>query len=277
MELFFTKYHGLGNDFVIVEADEIQTFEGEKLAKILCDRHTGIGADGLIVVKHEPCLEMIFYNSDGSTAMMCGNGIRCLANYLYLSGVTETNYVVKTGAGDMRVEIVREEPFLVKINMGKPDFTPKNIPVNTDKAEFINQPLTINNETFTVSSVFMGTVHTVVFVEDIEKIDIEKIGDAICHHALFPNRTNVNFTQVINDKILRVRTYERGVGLTLACGSGCCAAAVISEKLGYTRKEVEVQLALGSLQVQVDETVYMAGPAEKIYDGNISLHHLITE
>jgi diaminopimelate epimerase len=117
----------------------------------------------------------------------------------------------------------------------------------------------------------MGTVHTVVFVDDLKKIDVEKIGDAICHHPLFPNRTNVNFTQVIDRETLQVRTYERGVGPTLACGTGCCAAAVVSEKLGHTSKSVKVELALGALQIELGEQVYMTGPAARVYDGNLSM------
>ncbi|MDR3185007.1 MAG: diaminopimelate epimerase [Prevotellaceae bacterium] len=271
MELFFAKYHGLGNDFILVEEDEVQTFDVGKLAVALCNRHTGIGADGLIVLKQKPRLEMLFYNSDGSTAPMCGNGIRCLAHYLYTSGLSADKYVVKTGAGDMPVEIVSEEPFLVKINMGKPDFTPANIPVDTYRMEFINQDVEILGETITLSSVFMGTVHTVVFVDDLEKVNMEKTGDSICHHPMFPNRTNVNFVQVIDRETLRVRTYERGVGLTLACGSGCCAAAVISGKLGHTSNSVKVELAYGALQVETGEQVYMTGPAVRVYDGNLSM------
>ncbi|MDR2448886.1 MAG: diaminopimelate epimerase [Prevotellaceae bacterium] len=271
MELFFAKYHGLGNDFILVEEEEVQTFDVGKLAVTLCDRHTGIGADGLIVLRKQHRLEMLFYNSDGSTAPMCGNGIRCLAHYLYTSGLTLNKYALQTGAGEMIVEIVSEEPFLVKINMGKPDFNTANIPVNANQTEFINQTLIIGNETITLSSVFMGAVHTVVFVDDLEKVNIEKTGEAICHYSLFPNRTNVNFTQVIDRETLRVRTYERGVGPTLACGSGCCAAAVISEKLGHTGKNVKVELALGALQVEVGENVYMTGPAVRVYDGNLSL------
>jgi diaminopimelate epimerase len=179
--------------------------------------------------------------------------------------------VLKTGAGEMLVEVVSEEPFLVKINMGKPDFNPANIPVNTNSLEFINQTLTIGDETVTLSSVFMGTVHTVVFVDDLEHVNIGKLGEAICHHPLFPNRTNVDFTQVVDRETLRVRTYERGVGKTLACGSGCCAAAVISKKLGHTDENVRVELALGALQVEVGENVYMTGPAVRVYDGNLSL------
>jgi diaminopimelate epimerase len=171
----------------------------------------------------------------------------------------------------MFVEIVNEDPFLVKINMGKPDFTPANIPVNTNQKEFINHTLAIHDEMITLSSVFMGTIHTVVFVDDLEKINIEKTGSAICHHPLFPNRTNVDFTQVIDRETLRVRTYERGVGSTLACGSGCCAAAVISEKLGHTGKDVKVELALGALHIELGDHVYMTGPAARVYDGNLSL------
>jgi diaminopimelate epimerase len=275
MELFFTKYHGLGNDFILVEEDEISTFDTGKLAVILCNRYTGIGADGLIVVKQKPCLEMIFYNSDGSAATMCGNGIRCLASYLYASGLLLDKYTVKTGAGNIHIERVSEEPFLAKINMGKPCFAAADIPVLTEKAEFINQTLTIYDEAISLSSVFLGTINTVVFVDDLEKINIQKTGEAICHHPVFPNRTNVNFTQLIDSETLRVRTYERGAGITLACGSGSCAAAVLGRKLGYTGNKVKVELALGNLQIEIDENVYMTGPAEKVYDGNISIE-LIT-
>jgi diaminopimelate epimerase len=275
MELFFTKYHGLGNDFIIVENDEVQTFDHVELAKTVCNRHTGIGADGLIIVKYRP-LEMIFYNGDGSSAMMCGNGIRCLAHYLYASGVEATAYTVKTGAGDIPVKITAEEPFRVKINMGKPDFATSAIPVITDKTEFINEQVTIKGETFTLSALNMGIGHAIVMVDDLEKIDIEKTGSTLCHYtALFPDQINVNFVQIIDDKTLRIRTYERGVGPTLACGSGCCAAVVMTEKSGRTGKNVRVELELGALDIEVGDTVTMQGPAVKVYDGNISLNHLI--
>ncbi len=274
MELFFAKYHGLGNDFIVVDYDEVDTFDLEKLAKPLCDRHTGVGADGLVVIKHRP-LEMLFYNSDGSTARMCGNGLRCLAHYLYASGFDAGEFTVKTGAGEMHVEITGEEPFLAKVNMGKPDFTPAKVPVTTDQPEFINQTLTAGGNKYTVSSLFMGTNHTVVFVEDITAVDVEKTGAEIANNPIFPDSTNVNFVQVLDNATLRVRTYERGVGTTLACGTGCCAAAVMAAKLGYTGATVKVQLELGALDIDVTaDGVYMQGPAVRVYDGNISLEHL---
>lgn len=276
MELFFAKYHGLGNDFVVVEYDEVDTFDLEKLAKTLCHRHTGVGADGLIVIKQHP-LEMLFYNSDGSTARMCGNGIRCLAHYLYASGFDGDTFTVKTGAGEMRVEITGDEPFMAKVNMGQPDFTPAKVPVVTDKPEFINQKLTAGGKEYTVSSLFMGTNHTVVFVDDITAIDIEKVGAEISHHPIFPDKTNVNFVQVIDEHTLHVRTFERGVGITLACGTGCCAAAVMAHKLGYTGAAVNVALELGALTIDItDAGVYMQGPAVRVYDGNMSLEHLLS-
>ncbi len=274
MELFFAKYHGLGNDFVIVDYDEVDTFDLDKLAVTLCNRHTGIGADGLVVVKHHP-LGMLFYNSDGSTARMCGNGIRCLAHYLYASGFDGNKLTVKTGAGEMQVEITREEPFLAGVSMGNPDFTPAKVPVTTDLSEFINQPLTAGGKEYTVSSLFMGTNHTVVFVDDMTAVDIEKIGAEIANNPIFPDKTNVNFVQVLNKTTLRVRTYERGVGPTLACGTGCCAAAVMAHKLDYTGAMVKVELALGTLSINITaDGVYMQGPAVRVYDGNISLEQL---
>jgi diaminopimelate epimerase len=275
MELFFAKYHGLGNDFVLVDHEEVNTFDLEKLAGTLCNRHTGIGADGLIVVKFRP-LEMLFYNSDGSTAKMCGNGIRCLVHYLYTSGSSVSEFTIKTGAGNMQVEITGTAPFLAKVNMGHPDFTPANVPVLTDQPEFIRQTVRIEGKELELSSVLMGTVHTVVFVDDIDAVDIEKTGGAIADLPVFPDSTNVNFVQVVDSSTLLVRTYERGVGPTLACGTGCCAAAVIADKLGYTTTEVKVELALGTLEIEItDEGVFMQGPAVRVYDGNISLEHLL--
>jgi len=275
MELFFAKYHGLGNDFVVVDYDEVDTFNLEKLAKSLCDRHTGIGADGLIIVKLRP-LEMLFYNSDGSTAKMCGNGIRCLAHYLYTSGLDASEFKVKTEAGNIQVEITGEEPFFAKVNMGNPDFTPANIPVITDKPEFILQTVNVDGKEIVLSSVFMGTVHTVVFVDDIEVVDVEKIGKSISNLSVFPDYTNVNFVQIIDDNTLCVCTYERGAGPTLACGTGCCAAAVVANKLGYTGTEVKVELALGCLEVEITtEGICLLGPAVRVYDGNMSIEHLL--
>jgi diaminopimelate epimerase len=275
MEIFFAKYHGLGNDFVVIDYDEVATLNFEQLAKTLCNRYTGVGADGLIIVKYRP-LEMLFYNSDGSTANMCGNGIRCLAHYLYTSGADASTFSIKTGAGNIQVEITGEEPFLAKVNMGKPDFTPANVPVITDQPAFIHQSVNVDGKEFLLSSVLMGTVHTVVFVEDIDAVDVEKTGDAIGNLPVFPDYSNVNFVQVVDNKTLRVRTNERGVGPTLACGTGCCAAAVIANKSGYTDTEVKVELALGTLDVEITaEGVYLQGPAVRVYDGNMPLEHLL--
>lgn len=275
MELFFAKYHGLGNDFVVVDYEEVNTFDLEKLAKTLCNRYTGIGADGLVIVKFRP-LEMLFYNGDGSTAKMCGNGMRCLAHYLYASGAEASEFVVKTAAGDMMVEITSDEPFLAKVNMGNPDFTPTNIPVLTDEPEFIQQTVVVDGKEMLLSSVLMGIIHTVVFVNDIDAVDVEKTGAAISTLPIFPDHTNVNFVQVIDNDNLCVRTYERGAGATLACGSGCCAAAVIANKLGYVGTEVKVALALGQLEVEITaDGVYLQGTAVRVYDGNMSLEHLL--
>ncbi|MDR0294784.1 MAG: diaminopimelate epimerase [Prevotellaceae bacterium] len=275
MELFFAKYHGLGNDFVLVDHEEVATFDLVQLAKTLCERHIGIGADGLIVVKFRP-LEMLFYNSDGSTAKMCGNGIRCLAHYLYTSGSDASEFTVKTGAGNIQVEITNTGPFLAKVNMGKPDFTPANIPILTNESEFIHQTVNVEGKEVMLSSVFMGTTHTVVFVDDINTVDIEKIGRTIGCLPIFPDYTNVNFVQVIDNNTLCVRTHERGVGPTLACGTGCCAAAVMANKLGYIDTEVKVELAMGTLDVEItDDGVYLQGPAVRTYDGNMSIEHLL--
>lgn len=275
MELFFAKYHGLGNDFVVIDYEEVETFELEQLVKNLCNRHTGIGADGVVIVKLRP-LEMLIYNSDGSTAKMCGNGIRCLAHYLYASGADTLEFTVKTGAGNIQVKITNDDPFLVKVNMGQPDFNPVNISILSDLPEFINQTVNVEGKEMLLSSVFMGTTHTVVFVDDINAVDVKKIGKAIGNLPVFPDYTNVNFVQLVDKDNICVRTHERGVGPTLACGTGCCAAAVIANKLGYTGTAVKVELALGQLDVEITtEGVYLQGPAVRVYDGNMSLEQLL--
>jgi diaminopimelate epimerase len=219
---------------------------------------------------------MLFYNSDGSTAKMCGNGIRCLAHYLYTSGSDASEFTVKTGAGNMLVKITGEEPFIAKVNMGYPDFSPANIPVISDLPEFINQTVNVGGKETLLSSVFMGTTHTVVFVDDIKAVDVEKTGEIIGNLPLFPDYTNINFVQIIDNKTICMRTYERGVGPTLACGTGCCAAVAIANKLGHTGTNVNVELALGALEVEITaDGVYLQGPAVRVYDGNMSLEHIL--
>jgi diaminopimelate epimerase len=264
----FVKYHGLGNDFVIVD---YQTAEDDNLSSLaieICDRHTGIGADGLIAVKQHP-LEMIYYNSDGSRAKMCGNGIRCFANYVIDQEIVDSdNFTVRTLAGDYHISVESVSPFTCKVNMGKPDFTAKNIPVNTTNEMLVEYPITIQEDTYNITSLFMGTIHTTVEVENFDEADIVSIGTHIQSLDLFPDSTNVNVYQVIDEETVKMQTYERGAGLTLACGTGATAVYSVLQKIHNINHPVEFQLPLGTLQLEtIDQDIYMTGPAEFVFVG----------
>lgn len=256
------KMHGCGNDFCILDYDEKTDYE--KLAVRLCHRKTGIGSDGMIIVKRNP-LEMIFYNADGSKAPMCGNGIRCFSRYCLEHGYIKRNkFEVLTGAGKMTVEIVTEYPFMCRVNMGSPIFKNSMIYVSDDLDSF-GRVLRIEDMNIPIYSFFMGTVHTVVFVPDFES-ELLSHAEEICNHRLFTKKTNVNFVQVIDKNTLRVKTFERGVGWTLACGTGCCASAVAAQRLGLSGKGVRVMLELGFLDIELKKNeVYMTGPAVKVF------------
>lgn len=273
----FSKYHGCGNNFIIVkEMDLCGHISEEKypeLAIKACDINTGIGADGLIIVREEPELEMVFYNMDGSRAPMCGNGIRCMAYFCMNEGIrAEKSYPVKTLAGDMIVQVTSDEPFMVRINMGRPVFTPDSIAVNSDRRDFLEQELTIDDGSkWTVSSLFMGTVHTVVFVEDYDSFDIEYVGRQLCEHPVYTEKTNVNFVRRIDENTVEMKTYERGVGMTLACGTGACASVVVANMQGLCKRRTEVILQLGSLVIEIEDdgNVFMEGPSVKIAEGEL--------
>ena len=273
----FSKYHGCGNNFIIVKEMDLRGCIPEEnypeLAIKACDINTGIGADGLIIVREEPELEMVFYNMDGSRAPMCGNGIRCMAYFCMNEGIrTEKRYPVKTLAGDMIVQVTSDEPFMVRINMGRPVFTPDSIAVNSDRSDFLEQELTIDDGSkWTVSSLFMGTVHTVVFVEDYDSFDIEYVGRQLCEHPVYTEKTNVNFVRRIDENTVEMKTYERGVGMTLACGTGACASVVVANMQGLCKRRTEVILQLGSLVIEIEDdgNVFMEGPSVKIAEGEL--------
>lgn len=247
--------------------------EYSAFAEKVCDINTGIGADGIIIVREEPELEMVFYNMDGSRAPMCGNGIRCFAHFCLSEGIrTEKEYKVKTLAGNMIVSVTSEEPFKACINMGKPIFSPESIAVKSDREDFLKQELAVSDGSkWAVNSLFMGTVHTVVFVDDYDSFDIEFVGKELCEHPTYTEKTNVNFVKVIDENTVEMKTYERGVGMTLACGTGACAATVVAYLQGLCKKRTEVILSLGSLTIELkdDGNVYMEGPSVKIAEGKL--------
>lgn len=272
-----SKYHGCGNSFVIIKEEDVAVKAAPEnygeLALAVCDANTGVGADGMIVVRREPELEMVFYNRDGSRAPMCGNGIRCFAHFCRNEGICgEDRYPVKTLAGEMIVEITSAEPFRVRIDMGEPVFSPAAINVDSGDENYLGRRLALaDGSRIEVDSFFMGTVHTVVFVDSIAETDVEGLGKELCEHPVFKEKTNVNFVEAVDDRTLRVRTYERGVGVTLACGTGACASVVAAHMRGLCGKSADVVLELGRLAIGLadDGHVYMEGPSTKIFDGEL--------
>lgn len=265
----FAKYHGCGNDFIILKEEDIPDRDYAGLARGICHRQLGVGADGLIIVRQNP-LEMVFYNSDGSRAPMCGNGIRCFAKYCYDEAIcTDEEYLVETMAGTMGVRVTGKDPFLVEIDMGKPDFDPKRCGIDTDLERFLGQKLRLRNGEIEVSSCFMGTVHTVVWLDRREAADLTALGEEISSHPMFKEKTNVNFVRIIDHKTLKLTTYERGAGMTFACGTGACASVVIGSEEDRCDRAARVMLPYGELSIaqKKDRTVMMTGPAVKIARG----------
>ena len=256
----FSKYHGLGNDFILTRY--MEDIDIPTLVQACCSRHMGIGADGMIFVKEDP-LEMVYYNQDGSRAPMCGNGIRCFAAYCFDEGINADEVVpVQTLAGEKIVHRISTSPFEVCVDMEQPLYD--NRLIDVDEHESVWKRQVCGVDTY---SLFMATTHTVVFVDNaFDEKNIE-LGRRICHDSLFKKQTNVNFVQVIDDQHITVMTYERGCGITLACGTGACASVVVANKLGLVQSECEVQLKLGSLKIEVKDHVYMTGPAKKICEG----------
>ena len=272
----FVKMHGLGNDFVFIEDKTGQDKDYTALARAMCNRHTGIGADGLIVIVDSRVADvrMRIINSDGSEAEMCGNGIRCFAKYVYDSGIIEKKqFTVETPAGIMEPEITvgaDNKAELITINMGRPSFNRSEIPMEGADGRVLNEDLCVDGENWKITSLLMGVPHTVTYVDDVDSVDIEKIGPLFEKHEAFPKHTNINFAQQMDDRTVKVRTWERGAGATLACGTGSCSVAVASFLNGRTGREVDIQLPLGTLHIEYreeDGNVYMTGPAAVSFTG----------
>ena len=273
----FQKMHGLGNDFILFNELDLLKYDLKSLAIKLCDRHQGIGADGIILILPSDIahVKMRIINSDGSEANMCGNGIRCFSKYVFDNKIiTAKSFTIETGAGIMIPELIVEgdKVLFVKVNMGAPLLERLSIPMSGQPGSVINERLMVSGKEFNITSMLMGVPHTIVFVDHLEAVDIVTIGREIENHPSFPQKTNVNFVEVINDKEIKVRTWERGAGSTLACGTGSCASAVASCLNGKTGKEVTVHLALGDLFVEwIEGTVFMTGTADHSFAGWLDL------
>jgi len=272
----FTKMHGLGNDFIFFENLASIDTNYSAMAIKLCHRQLGIGADGIIAVLPSDVadLRMRIINADGSEANMCGNAIRCFGRYAWERGLVKSKtFRIETFAGIIIPEVITQNDRVVsvRVNMGKPNTERVFIPMLGDEKEAIRIPVWIENQQFFLTSLLMGVPHTIVFVDDVDTIDVIQIGSVIEKHALFPKGTNVNFVEVISRENINVRTWERGAGATLACGTGCCASAVASIINHYTDRKVTVELQYGQLEIEwaEDGTVYMTGPAEESFTGEI--------
>ena len=276
--LKFEKYQGAGNDFVIVSEKELIEKgipEYGEFASQVCNRHFGIGADGLIILKYVASMPfMFFFNADGSQAPMCGNGIRCFSHYLVNNHLIDGNeFVVKTVPGDLTIRVNYDEEkddFSARVNMGKPIFNIKEL-INTEKEKFLREKINIDGKEIEISYIFMGTDHSVIFVNDFSDYDIDEIGKKIENYTdLFPKKVNVNFVKVYDRKRMKVITWERGAGRTLACGTGATASAVLAKTFGFVDDKVNVKVPGGQLVIEYEggeNDAFMTGPSEKIAEG----------
>lgn len=275
----FTKMQGLGNDYVYVNCMEQMVEDAVETARRVSDRHFGIGSDGLILIcpSDKADFEMRMYNADGSRGEMCGNGIRCVGKYVYDYGLTDkTSLSVETlgGIKHLFLEVEGGKVSLVKVDMGPAILEPEKIPVTAEGSRVVDEPLCVDGKTFRMTCVSMGNPHAVIYVDDVQGMDLEKTGPSFENHERFPNRINTEFAHVLDRNTVEMRVWERGSGETLACGTGACAVAVASILNGYTEDQVTVRLLGGDLKIEWDrETnkVYMTGPAEVVFDGEIRL------
>lgn len=292
----FTKMHGCGNDYVYINGfvEKIVQEQKPELVRFLSNRHFGVGSDGVIFIN--PCeeadFEMEMYNADGSRAEMCGNGIRCVGKYVYDYGLTDQTCVSVISGGQIkRLELTVEggedvpdsgfpeagrkpggKVCGVRVNMGSPELRPDLIPVRALGEQMVNRSVTVNGRDYGITCVSMGNPHAVVFQENVKELPLEQIGPYFENHEIFPNRTNTEFVEVLDRKHIFMRVWERGSGETLACGTGCCAAAVACILNGLTDESVTVKLLGGELSIEwdrKDNLIYMTGPAVTVYEGEI--------
>lgn len=291
MKIHFTKMHGCGNDYVYINGatDIIPQEQKPEAVRFLSDRHFGIGGDGVIFINpsDEADFEMEMYNADGSRGEMCGNGIRCVAKFVYDNGLTKALpdpkniSVISAGSVKYLQLTVDEEDKVstVRVDMGEPILEPAKVPVafpqnGAEAAPIIARPLPVNGKEYSVTCVSMGNPHCVLYVDDTASLDLPKIGPDFEHHAYFPNRINTEFVQIIDRQHIRMRVWERGSGETLACGTGCCACVVAGVLNGVNDRTTEVEVLGGRLLIEWNEQdnhVYMTGPATTVFTGEVEI------
>ena len=275
-QMRFTKMQGLGKDYVYVNCFKEKIDNPPELARRISDRHFGVGSDGLIMINpsDKADFEMEMYNADGSRGEMCGNGIRCVAKYVYDYGLTDkTSISVETLGGIKYLDLTVQDGKvkLVKVNMGRPELAPSKVPVAAEGDRAVDEPITVDGKEYRMTCVSMGNPHAVIFTDrDIRELPLEEIGPKFENHERFPKRVNTEFVRVLDRRTAEMRVWERGSGETLACGTGACAVAVACVLNGLTEDEVTVRLLGGDLQIKWDrenDIVYMTGPAEVVFDG----------
>ena len=275
----FTKMQGLGNDYVYVNCFEEKIENPPAVARYVSDRHFGIGSDGLIMINPSEVadFEMEMYNADGSRGEMCGNGIRCVAKYVYDYGLTDkTQISVETLGGIKYLDLTVKDGkvVLVKVDMGKPELKSDLIPIISENEKVIDEPIEVDGQVYHMTGVSMGNPHTVIYVDDVKNLDLEKIGPKFENHERFPKRINTEFVHCIDRNTVEMRVWARGSGETLACGTGACAVAVASILNNLTDTRVTVKLLGGDLQIEWDREknhVFMTGLAKVVFDGVIDI------
>lgn len=269
----FKKYVAAGNDFIAFKGEDIKGIDKNNLALSVCNRHFGLGADGILIAEESDIgdIQMLYYNSDGSQGEMCGNGIRAFSKFIYEEDIIKKEEIkIETLAGIKNVKLSINEDIVekVKVNMGRPIYSGKKIPVDIDKDRIEGEEITIDGKSYEFSAVLVGVPHVVIFVDDIKNIDINDLGSKIETHDLFPKKTNVNFVEVISKEKINIYTWERGAGRTLGCGTGSSSSVLIGNNLGLLNKKVEVETEGGSLVIElVNEEIFMTGTATLIAEG----------
>lgn len=276
----FTKMHGAGNDYVYVNCLEEKVDDPYTLARKVSDRHFGIGSDGLILIRPSECGDfmMDMYNVDGTRGLMCGNAIRCVGKYVYDNGMTDKKELAIESASGLRyLSLMTGEDGKVekvRVDMRSPILEASKIPVICDKKEAINEPITVDGKEYRFTGVSMGNPHAVVVLDDVDSFPLSTLGPKFEVHEKFPDRANVEFITILDPKTIRMRVWERGSGITLACGTGACASTVAAILGGLTEDEVTVKLDGGELLIKWDRDeniVYMTGPAVKVFEGEIDI------
>lgn len=274
--LEFTKMQGLGNDYIYIDATKIRIKNPNMLAKYMSDRHFGVGADGLILIlpSSKADFSMRMFNADGSEAEMCGNGIRCVAKFVYDKCLTDKKIITvdtKAGIKTLTLNVVGKYVDTVKVDMGIPKYESECIPVISNTKIAKNLKIEILDKIFDVTCVSMGNPHTVIFVDDVDSFDVKKYGELIEKNEMFPQRTNVEFVEIKDNSNIKMRVWERGTGETLACGTGACASVVACVLNGLTSRNVRVKLLGGNLDILYNDNnhVYMTGPAKTVFEGKL--------